>query len=166
VPGSGFGGGWDGREGQRSVRDYSRWVGRFPKKTLLREGISAGRESMTHLYRRVTRVWLDSADILDVSTCDDRRPRARSSLWPVGLWPVRVRLGFLSGKVGCSGPLEQSSFSRVGAFRSLRHCSPAQLYRRHHDHNLAPTLVDQAYRTRRGRSARRRCPRCQGGACR
>jgi len=51
---------------------------------------------MTHLYRRVTRVWLDSADILDVSTCDDRRPRARSSLWPVGLWPVRVRLGFLS----------------------------------------------------------------------
>ena len=51
---------------------------------------------MTHLYRRVTRVWLDSADILDVSTCDDRRPRARSSLWPVGLWPVRVRVGFLS----------------------------------------------------------------------
>ena len=51
---------------------------------------------MTHLYRRVTRVWLESADILDVSTCDDRRPRARSSLWPVGLWPVRVRLGFLS----------------------------------------------------------------------
>ena len=51
---------------------------------------------MTHLYRRVTRVWLDSADILDVSTCDDRRPRARYSLWPVGLWPVRVRLGFLS----------------------------------------------------------------------
>ena len=39
-------------------------------------------------------------------------------------------------------------------------------YRRHHDHNLAPTLVDQAYRTRRGGSARRRCPRCQGGACR
>jgi hypothetical protein len=51
---------------------------------------------MTHLYRRVTRVWLDSADILDVSTCDDRRPRARSSLCPVSLRPVRVRLGFLS----------------------------------------------------------------------
>ena len=67
-------------------------------------------------------------------------------------------------KVGCSGPLEQSSFSRV-PLRSLRHCSPAQLYRRHHDHHLAPTLVDQAYRTRQGGSARRRCPRCQGGAC-
>jgi hypothetical protein len=38
----------------------------------------------------------------------------------------------LSQPVGCSSPLEQSSFSRV-PFRSLRHCSPAQLYRRHHD---------------------------------
>ena len=55
---------------------------------------------------------------------------------------------------------------RVDISRTFRHCSPAQLYRRHHDHHLAPTLVDQAYRTRQGGSARRRCPRCQGGACR
>ena len=69
------------------------------KKTLLVGWISANRGQGAHLYRRVTRVWLDSADILDVWTCDDRQPCARS-----GLWPARARAFDVNFSPDCNRP--------------------------------------------------------------
>ena len=166
VPGSGWGGGI-GRTRRSEVRSRLFEMARaVPKKNPTPRGDKRG--------SRIDDAPVQAGDPRVVGQrghsrrLNVRRPSTTRALQSVArrsvAGPCSTRI-FVE-KVGCSGPLEQSSFSRV-PLRSLRHCSPAQPYRRHHDHNLAPNLVvEQACHTRQGGSARRRCPRCQGGASR
>ena len=76
-----------GVEGQRSVRIVVHGPRGLPKKNPTRRVDKRGsRAEGAPVQARDPRVWLDSADILDVWTCDDRQPCARS-----GLWPARAR---------------------------------------------------------------------------
>ena len=156
MPGSGSGGGTGGVEGQRSVRIVFHARAGCPKKTLLVGWISAGRGQRAHLYRRVTRVWLDSADILDVWTCDDRQPCARS-----GLWPARARAFDVNFSPDyCNRPKSPRSARGECLLGGNRQCQFSGNARSHvvitriavrHDHHLAPRLVEQGSRRRQGR---------------
>jgi len=67
---------------------------------------------------------------------------------------------------GLVGKIETSTSFRAGPHLERHNPTPRGYIAAYDDHDLAPTLVDQAYRIRRGGSARRRCPGCQGGASR
>ena len=92
-------------------------------------------------------MWLDSADILDVWTCDDRQPCARS-----GLWPARARACDVNFSPDCNRPKSPRSERGDWLPRGNRHCQfsgnarprPQVVIARiavRHDHHWHPVLL-------------------------